>query len=441
MMYQPVIKNFKELWDALKDKAKKDQPEVPKLGKGVSFVKWIESFRDHCYQCIGTRHIPLAAVLRDEAHVPNVCPPRVAGQPYTEEFGSIVGDLINRSSHTRGNFKEDNAAVYFKIEEATRNTTYQDSIAPFTKSMDGRGAFIALKNQYAGKDKWEAIIAKHKEILATRVWKGNSNFTLESFVQQHRTAYIQMAAAAEHVPQQLPDGYTRVTDLFSKIQCDDAGLQAAIAHIENDDGPDGKRYDFEAAVAFLLPKDPVAKRAIMAGNKRHNASISDVSGDTTGVKSGIGSTGVHLRYHTHKEYAQLTSEQKNELREYREKNPAKMKAPAAKKQKSKDKEKRKKAFAAAVEKAVNKHLEEHGQTTSSTKTDAQVSAAEEKTRDILHAIVKTAAKGKISSVEATEKLAEESKPAMVEAKIADTTVTPRDALRRATRRAVSHRYT
>lgn len=441
MMYHPVINNFKELWRALKEKAKKDQPEVPKLAKGVSFVKWIESFKDHCLQCFGSQCIPLAAVIRENAEVPAVCPPRAQGQPYTEVFGSIASDLINRSSHTRGNFAEDNAAVYFKIEEATRNTTYHDSIAPFKRNLDGRGAYMALKNQYAGKDKWEAIIAKHKEILTTRVWKGNSNFTLESFVQQHRTAYIQMAAAAEHVPQQLPDGYTRVTDLFAKIQCDDAGLQAAIAHVENDDHPGGKRHDFEAAVSYLLPKDPVAKRAISSGNKRNNASVSDVTAETAsvGAKPGIGVTGVHLRFHTNKEYAKLNNDQRNELREYRDKNPDKMRPPA-KKQKTNGKEKRKKAFAAAVEKAVNKHLEEHGQTPSTPGSSGQISAIEQ-ARNLLNGIVGSGSNqgGNVSSLEVQEQAASDP-VADVAATEVDASRTRQEAFQAAAQRVLRHRY-
>jgi hypothetical protein len=309
---------------------------------------------------------------------------------------------------------------------------------------------LALKAQYAGKDKWDAIIAKHKDIIARREWKGNSNFTLESFVQQHRTAYIQMTAAAEHVPHQLPDGYTRVTDLLSKIICDDAGLQAAIAHIENDDAPGGKRHNFEDAVAYLLPKDPVVKRQNTTGtNKRNNASISDVHAESSGAtaKQGIGSSGVHLRYHTNKEYAKLTVEQRNELRDYRAKNPDEFKNPA-KKQKKKDK--RTKALAAAVEKAVNKHLESRGQATpTETSGNKQISAVEQQARNLLQMITGSASQGgNVSSVEVKD--AQEESPsgptqdAEEEAK-AGSEVAQRETYERALRRAgprrpVSHRY-
>jgi hypothetical protein len=248
--------------------------------------------------------------------------------------------------------------------------------------------------QYAGKDKWDAIISKQKDILATRIWKGNSNFMLESFVQQHRTAHIQMAAAAEHVPHQLPDEYTQVTDLLCKIQCDDAALQAAMANLENDDGPGGKRHNFEDAASFLLPKDPVTKRINNAGMKRTNVSISNVQIELAGfgAKPGIGHTGVHLRYHKKPEYSKLTTEQKGELKEWRAGQPDSGKSPV---KRFKKKEKRTRAFTSAVEKAVNKHLGERSQVPTPPSAQGQVSAAVAATQahNILQAIMNSGHKG------------------------------------------------
>ena len=104
----------------------------------------------------------------------------------------------------------------------------------------------------------------------------------------------------------------------------DPGLQAAMASVKTDDGPNGMHNDFEAAAAYLLPYDPVAKKK--AAMKRPVAQISsveevaEVSG-TAMMKESIGKTGVHLRWHTNAEYKELTSEQKKELSEWRERNP------------------------------------------------------------------------------------------------------------------------
>ena len=93
-----------------------------------------------------------------------------------------------------------------------------------------------------------------------------------------------MQACAEHVQHQLPNEHSRVGFLLNAIKNSDAGLQAAMASINMDDGPAGKRNDFEAAASFLLPHDPVAKKRT-AGQKRDAASVSGVDGDNAAVSS------------------------------------------------------------------------------------------------------------------------------------------------------------
>jgi len=127
-----------------------------------------------------------------------------------------------------------------------------------------------------------------------------------------------MEACAEHVAYQLPNETTRVTYLLDAIQCNDASLQAAMASVKQDQGPNGRMNNFELAVALLLPNCPVAKkRSTMA--KRGGGEISEVEVSyTKGTPtSGIGTTGVSLRFHSPDEYRKLTPEQKDELRLHR----------------------------------------------------------------------------------------------------------------------------
>jgi len=70
-------------------------------------------------------------------------------------------------------FREDNLSVYYKLEEeAMRVTSYAASIKPYQRTKNGRDAWLALASQYAGKDKWEAEIKHHEQLLHTRMWKG-----------------------------------------------------------------------------------------------------------------------------------------------------------------------------------------------------------------------------------------------------------------------------
>ena len=100
----------------------------------------------------------------------------------------MEGDLIARAAHTHARFRDDNSVVYYHLEEATRGTSYAASIKPFQRGKDGRAAWKALTSQHAGKDKWEAEIKCQEQLLHTRVWKGQSNFSLENFISQHRNA-------------------------------------------------------------------------------------------------------------------------------------------------------------------------------------------------------------------------------------------------------------
>ena len=345
--WDPIIKNFNDQWTALKDRQEDDSPDVPKISRSLPIIKWTEAFDDYLHRIVGVRNIPLAYVTRSSVDVPAACPDLENNKPHSAQFGSVEGDLVARASHAHPLYRDDNAKVYYDLEEATRSTPYAASIKPFQRAKNGRGALESLRRQYAGVDKWETELKRQDDLLHTRVWKGQSNFSLEKFVQQHRNAYVSMQQCAEHVAFQLPNEHTRVGYLLEAIQTTDAGLQAAIAQIKTDDGANGKRNDFEAAASYLLPYDPVAKKRNQT--KRPHADVSDTSGAEVaafGTKPGIGKTGVHLRYYKTAEYKKLTSEQKVELKEWRD----------SIKDKKKSNHGQDKAIAAAVEKAVEKRL-------------------------------------------------------------------------------------
>ena len=210
MRYNQVIQNFAIEWKALIEKKEKDEPATPKLTKGVTVMQWSESFSDILHRIIGVRHVPLAYVIRDDAKVPETkdVPEAEKDQPWAKEYGCIETELISLTDHAHALFRQDNADVYAKMEEATRNTTYWASIKPFQRTQDGCGAYLALVTQFAGKDKWEKEIQQQSSILHTRKWKGQNNFTLERHVGVHQNAYVMMEAGSVHVNFQLPNEHT-----------------------------------------------------------------------------------------------------------------------------------------------------------------------------------------------------------------------------------------
>ena len=211
--------------------------------------------------------IPLAYVTRAVVDVLVVVPVLENNRPHSEEHGSAENELIARASHDNELFREDNAKVYHHLEKATRGTSYAAPIKPFQRSKNGQGARVALTNQYAGCDKWDAEIKHQGDLLHTHVWKGQSIFLLEGFIAQHRNAFVSMQQCAEHVEYQLPNSHIRVSYLLDGLQCSDAGLQAAMASVRTDHGPQGMRNDFESTAVHHLPYDPVAKKHAASGNK------------------------------------------------------------------------------------------------------------------------------------------------------------------------------
>ena len=110
----------------------------------------------------------------------------------------------------------------------------------------------------------------------------------------------------------LPNEYSHVGYLLDAIEITDASLQAAMAFVCNDDDPtNGKRSSFEATETCLLPHDPVVKKRHNNPVLCNNSEISTI--DSTKLKSGMGVTGVNLRYHKRDEYLKITTEQKKEL--------------------------------------------------------------------------------------------------------------------------------
>ena len=258
LQWNTVMKNFEIQWTALKERKGEDSPDIPKISKALLVIKWTETFQDFLNRKIGNHNILLVYIIHDEPNPPAAAPPLAVGQLI--EHGSVEAELIAQASHTHALFRDDNSDLYFLLEEATRGTQYAASIKPFQRTKDGNGAWKVLTSEHAGKDKWEAEIKKQEQLLHTRVWKAQSNFSLEHFISQHHNAYVSMSACAEHVQYQLPNEHSRIGLLIDAIQCANAGLQAAMASIKTDNGLYGLRNNFERAIARLLPYDPVAKK-------------------------------------------------------------------------------------------------------------------------------------------------------------------------------------
>ncbi len=250
-----------------------------------------------------------------------VPPPCAVDEPHLEKYGSIEGDQANCLSHTHALFKIDNAEVFNMIEMAVCGSEIAPTIAPFCKTRDGHGALKAIKNQHAGVPVWGDIVKNAKEVMGgSRKWTGLTCFTLTQNCNLHCKAYIALSEAADHVPVQIPDEQTRVTNLMDSLDMVDSTVLAAVSLVCQNDV--NKWVNFEAAVTFLVQSCHVATKQ---AKKRvsFDASIAavDVKQGTGSNKPKMGKTGVPLCYHKKADFFKLSHAQKEEVVEWNKANP------------------------------------------------------------------------------------------------------------------------
>jgi hypothetical protein len=87
---------------------------------------------------IGIRTIPLAYVIRPIVAVPPITA-IAAGAPHSLEHKAIEIELVARANHTHPLYRDDNSTLYYKLEEATRATSYMPHpSSPFNvRRMEG----------------------------------------------------------------------------------------------------------------------------------------------------------------------------------------------------------------------------------------------------------------------------------------------------------------
>ena len=309
MNYSLVLRGFYEEFEAIEKMRDSDALTVPHLSKTNTVIRWVESFKDHLSRSFGVRNCPLTYLIRADATVePEANAPLAPGKAYSEKHGSLLEEMVNRLSHNDTLYKLDNGALFTKLDEATRSTIYAPIIKPYSKSKNGRDAFLALIGSHAGNDKWEQIQKEKTKYLLNTKWNGRQ-FGLDKFCNLHRSAYIALEEASTHVQFQLPNEFSRVGYLLDNIENNDPDLRAAIASIRAN--TNNMRNNFEAAVTFMLPMCPYRKAK--SNSNKNGDQFAEIS-DANALKNFTSSkTGVDFRWHTPEEYKKLSKAQRIEL--------------------------------------------------------------------------------------------------------------------------------
>eukprot|EP00957_Ditylum_brightwellii_P107999 8238198-Ditylum_brightwellii.AAC.1 len=91
----------------------------------------MDVFDDFLYRKIGVRAISLSYVTRMTALASRPASDHKDDPPHGEEFDSIEEELVAQASHRHPLYCEDNAAVYYCLEEAAQGTKYALSLKPY----------------------------------------------------------------------------------------------------------------------------------------------------------------------------------------------------------------------------------------------------------------------------------------------------------------------
>ena len=152
MHWNNVLATFKIEFEAYEKLREEDEPKVPRINDRDSerkIIRWAPIFEDHLSRCFGATG-PLSYIIRESAIVPIEADDPLSTDPtgtingYYGSSGSLIDELVKRLPHNGPIFKNDNATVYMKIEEAVRGTSVESSIKSFSRTKNGRGAYLAL---------------------------------------------------------------------------------------------------------------------------------------------------------------------------------------------------------------------------------------------------------------------------------------------------------
>ena len=129
-----TLTNFDIQWDALRDLKKQDDPEVPKLTKNGSVIRWIDYFKLHLNAIVGIRNCLLVYIMREKHEFSGVnCDTLICYQPHSKEHVLVEVEMISFISHGHPLFRNYNRSVYYRMERALSGSQYAPTIVRFSK--------------------------------------------------------------------------------------------------------------------------------------------------------------------------------------------------------------------------------------------------------------------------------------------------------------------
>ena len=207
------------------------EPEaLPAISKTFGIMKALDLLPTHLRERIGGQKVALSYVIRNEA-APETLQPLQNNRITSENYESIMDELISRTPLTGPEYVEDNALVYQIIQDLVSGSSHESSIKSFRRARDGRGAYLALVQHNLGSSKWDRIIDTCESYLLRHEWNDkNVRFTLKIHVNKHQDAHNELVRASHFVNYEVPNDYTRVSRLIKSITSKDGPILVSITH-------------------------------------------------------------------------------------------------------------------------------------------------------------------------------------------------------------------
>ena len=162
--------------------------ELPDLKGHSNWTTYRDKFVSNLANINGARNIPLSYVVNEAAR-----PRVIRSTPLFEVELIDLSDLEFYAASTIHNgpqFVEDNAKVWMLLKKSLLGTQPYHHVDEYEQGNDGRGAWLALKAYYEGEDFVNKTIQENLTKLRTLHYRGETQrFGFEQFVEIQKEAY------------------------------------------------------------------------------------------------------------------------------------------------------------------------------------------------------------------------------------------------------------
>ena len=269
----------------------------------------LEDLDDYLERKRGCTGIPLAAYTRTMQTIPPVNMDPGFATP------SIIQELIRRAPHSGPTALTDNEAVWDAVRHVTHDGPGWGWVQSFSKSRNGRQAYLALKTHYFGDAYQTRLRAKADQALETNYYDGTKrNFTYERYIETLQRAFADLESTGEFVSHER-----KVRVLMTGVH--DPRLESAKNTILAT--PD-LRATFETAANYMAE---VLDNKVSYSATTRKARISAVQTNKNGQngngsnkkgKNGDNKTFNPNKYYPFRQWMKLTKEQQQMVREVRD---------------------------------------------------------------------------------------------------------------------------